>query len=45
VQRAETRKEPHGLEETLLLAAPADSRPIRMHRTASGAIIAGWERD
>jgi hypothetical protein len=45
VQRAKTRKGPHGLEETLLLAAPADSRPFRMHRTRSGAIIAGWERD
>jgi hypothetical protein len=45
VQRAKTRKGQQGLEEALLLAAPADSRPFLMHRTRSGAIIGGRERD
>jgi hypothetical protein len=31
VQRTEAWKGPQGLEEALLLAAPADSRPFRMH--------------
>ena len=44
MKRTEAWKGPQGLEEALLLAAPADSRPFRMHQTRSGAIIAGWER-